>query len=128
VSVYPESVRGYSRSVLFRFLGALAGGALFLGLIVLALTNFDTPAGLPEEFNATWPFWLVVLLVTGGVFLLRRRLGRGPGWSAYAMGVVGSFLALIVNARTGNALWFWLILAAVILIPYPTPSASAVEA
>ncbi|HEU4319865.1 MAG TPA: hypothetical protein VFS66_07255 [Acidimicrobiia bacterium] len=119
---------GYLRSVLFRFLGALAGVALFLGLIVLALTNFDTPAGLPEEFNATWPFWLAVVLVTGGVFLLRRRLGAGPGWGAYAVGVAGAFLALILNARTGNALWFWLILAAVILIPYPTRSAPAVEA
>lgn len=121
-------MRGYPRSVLFRFLGALAGVALFLGLIVLALANFDTPAGVPEEFNATWPFWLVVVLVTGAVFLLRRRLGRGPGWGAFVIGVAGSFLALIVNARTGNALWFWLILAAMILIPYPTTSAPTVEA
>ena len=118
--VYPLSMSGYPRSVLFRFFGVLAGTALFLGLIVLALTNFDTPAGLPEELGATWPFWLVVVVVTSGVFLLRRRFGQGPGWGAYSMGVVGAFVALLINAQSGNAMWFWLILAGVILVPYPT--------
>ena len=118
-------MNGYLRSVIFRFMGALTGAALFIGLIVLALTNFDTPAEPPEEFSATWPFLLVVVLVTGGAFFLRRRLGSGPGWGAFAVGVVGAFVALFANARTDNVIWFWLILAAIILVPYPTKRAVA---
>lgn len=113
-------MNGYPRSVLFRFLGVITGLALFLGLIVLALTNFDTPAGLPEEFQATWPFWLVALLITVGVFVALRRLGPGPGWGAFALGIVASFLALMLNARTGDAMWFWIVLAVVVLVPLPS--------
>lgn len=110
---------GYTRSVLFRFSGAIAGMALWLGLIVLALTNFDTPAGLPEEFRATWPFWLVAILITVGVFLALRRLGPGPGWGAFAVGVVGPFLGLLLNAQTGNPMWFWLVVGFIVLVPLP---------
>ena len=111
---------GYPRSVLFRFLGVLAGSALWLGLIVLALANFDSPAGFPEDLQATWPFWLVAVLVTAGVYLLRRRLGPGAGWGSFALGILASFLALLVNARTGAAVWFWLILAVAVLVPLPS--------
>lgn len=110
---------GYPRSVLFKFLGVVAGLALFFGLIVLALTNFDTPAGLPEEFRATWPFWLVSLAVVVGVFVSLRRLGPGPGWGAFVIGVGAAFLALMINARTGNPMWFWVVLAAAVLVPLP---------
>lgn len=112
-------MNGYPRSVLFRFLGALAGAALWLGFIVLALTNFDSPAGLPEELQATWPFWLVAIVVTIGVFFLRRRMGPGPGWGMFAMGVFIPFVGLLVNARSGNGMWFWLIVAGLVLIPLP---------
>ena len=110
---------GYPRSVLFRFLGAVAGMALWLGLIVLALTNFDTPAGLPEELSATWPFWLAAIAVTVGVFFALRRLGPGPGWGAFALGVIAPFLGLLLNAQTGDPMWFWLVVAAIVLVPLP---------
>lgn len=111
---------GYLRSVIFRFIGAIAGMALWLGLIVLALTNFDTPAGLPEEIRATWPFWLVTILVTVAVFFALRRLGPGPGWGAFALGVIAPFLGLLLNAQTGNAMWFWLVVAFIVLVPLPS--------
>lgn len=110
----------YPRSVLFRFAGAIAGAAVWLGLIVLALTNFDTPAGLPEEISATWPFWLVAAVVVVIVFLVRRRLGPGPGWGAFVIGFIAPFFALLANAQTTNAVWFWIVLAAFILVPLPS--------
>lgn len=111
----------YPRSVLFRLAGAFAGAALWLGLIILALTNFDTPAGLPEELQATWPFWLVALLMTVGTFLVRRRLGPGPGWGAFAIGVVAPFIGLILNANMGGGggLWFWIPVLLLIFVPLP---------
>ncbi len=111
----------YPRSVLFRLAGALAGAALWLGLIVLALTNFDTPAGVPEELQATWPFWLVAVLITGVAFLVRRRLGPGPGWGAFAIGVVAPFIGLILNANIGGGggLLFWIPVLVMILVPLP---------
>lgn len=111
----------YARSVLFRLAGALAGAALWLGLIVLALANFDTPTGLPEELRATWPFWLVALVIAVGTFLVRRRLGPGPGWGAFAIGVVAPFVGLIFNANFGGGggFWFWLPVLVIILVPLP---------
>lgn len=111
----------YPRSVLFRLAGAIAGAALWIGLIVLALANFDTPAGLPEEWRATWPFWLVALAVTVTVFVVRRRLGPGPGWGAFAIGAVAPFIGLLINARLGGGggLWFWLPILLIVLVPLP---------
>jgi len=115
----------YPRSVLFRLAGAFAGAALWLGLIVLALTNFDTPAGLPEELQATWPFWLVAVLTTGGVFLVRGRLGPGPGWGAFAIGVVAPFVGLILNANMGGGggLFFWIPVLVMVFVPLPRTGA-----
>lgn len=114
-------VSSYPRSVLFRLAGAFAGAALWFGLIVLALANFDSPVGLPEELRATWPFWLVAILVTSGVYLVRRRLGPGPGWGAFAIGVVAPFIGLILNANMGGGggLMFWLPVLALVLVPLP---------
>lgn len=111
----------YPRSVLFRLAGAFAGAALWLGLIVLALANFDTPAALPEEFQATWPFWLVAILITAGVFVVRRRLGPGPGWGAFAIGAVAPFVGLILNANmgAGGGLLFWIPVLLMVFTPLP---------
>ena len=111
----------YPRSVLFRLAGAIAGAAVWIGLIVLALANFDTPAGLSEEWRATWPFWLVALAVTVTVFVVRRRLGPGPGWGAFAIGAVAPFIGLLINARLGDGggLWFWLPILLIVLVPLP---------
>jgi len=111
----------YPRSVLFRLAGAIAGAAVWIGLIVLALANFDTPAGLPEEWRATWPFWLVALAVTATVFVVRRRLGPGPGWGAFAIGAVAPFTGLLINARLGDGggRWFWLPILLIVLVPLP---------
>ena len=111
----------YPRSVLFRLAGAFAGAALWLGLIVLALTNFDTPAGLPEELQATWPFWLVAIVITVAVFLVRRRLGPGPGWGAFAIGAVAPFVGLVLNANMGGGggLWFWIPVLFMVFVPLP---------
>lgn len=111
----------YPRSVLFRLAGAFAGAALWLGLIVLALTNFDTPAGLPEELQATWPFWLVAIVITVGVFLVRRRLEPGPGWGMFAIGVVAPFVGLVLNANMGGGggLWFWIPVLFLVFVPLP---------
>ena len=116
---------GYPRSVIFRFVGAIAGTTLFLGLIVLALTNFDTPASFPEEFQATWPFWLITLGITVAVFFVRRRLGPGPGWGSYAIGLLAPFFGLLVNARTGSGMWFWVIVVALVVVPLPNLRRSA---
>jgi len=114
-------VSNYPRSVLFRLAGGFAGAALWLGLIVLALTNFDGPAGLPEELQATWPFWVVAVVITVGVFIVRRRLGPGPGWGAFALGVVAPFVGLILNANTGGGggLWFWIPVLLMVFVPIP---------
>lgn len=111
----------YARSVLFRLAGAIAGGAFWFGLIILALANFDTPAGFPEELRVTWPFWLVTLIVLVGVFVVRRRMGPGPGWWAFFIGAFAPFVGLILNARinSGGFLWFWLSIAVIVLIPLP---------
>jgi hypothetical protein len=111
----------YSRSVLFRLAGVIAGGSFWFGMIVLALANFDTPAGFPEELRVTWPFWLVALIVVVAVFLVRRRLGPGPGWGAFLIGALAPFVGLILNARldSGGFLWFWLSIAVIVLVPLP---------
>jgi hypothetical protein len=111
----------YLRSVLVRLAGAVAGAAIWFGLIVLALSNFDSPVGFPEEFEATWPFWLTALVVTGLVFWGLRRAGPGPGWGVFAIGVVVPFVGLIVNARvgTGGGWGFWIPIAFFVLVPIP---------
>jgi hypothetical protein len=111
----------YPRSVLFRTAGVIAGGSFWLGMIVLALANFDTPAGFPEELRATWPFWLITLAITAAVFFVRRRLGPGPGWGAYAIGLIAPFFGLLLNARlTDGGAWFWLPIIVLVLSPLPS--------
>lgn len=111
----------YLRSVGFRLAGAVAGGALWVGLIVWALANFDSPVGLPDSLQATWPFWVIAGLIAVGTYLVRRRLGPGPGWGMFFIGVFAPFVGLSLNARVGDgALWFWLAVAIVILIPIPS--------
>ena len=112
----------YHRSVLFRLAGAIAGAAVWIGLIVLALANFDTPVGPSEELRATWPFWVIALAVTLAVFFFRRRLGPGPGWGAFALGFIAPFLGLLINANVGGGggLWFWLPVALIVLLPLPS--------
>lgn len=114
----------YLRSVLFRLAGAFAGGAAGLGVIVLALTNFDTPASLPEEIRATWPFWLVAVLVVAVVFVVRRRLGPGPGWGTFAIGFLAPIAGLFVNANVGDGggLGFWIPIVVLLLVPIPRTS------
>lgn len=111
----------YLRSVAFRVAGGVAGVAIWFGLIVLALTNFDTPAGFPEDLRATWPFWLVAAVVVGATYLVRRRLGAGPGWGMFALGMVAPFLGLLINARFGDGggLLFWLPILIILLVPIP---------
>lgn len=117
----------YIRSVLFRLAGAIAGAALWLGLIVLALANFDTPVGLPEDLRATWPFWLVGLVVVVGVYLVRRRVGPGPGWGAFAIGFVAPLVGLFANANLGNGggTWFWIPILVMVLVPLPSAAHTA---
>lgn len=117
----------YIRSVLFRLAGAIAGAALWLGMIVLALANFDTPVGLPEDLRATWPFWLVGLVVVVGVYLVRRRVGPGPGWGAFAIGFVAPLVGLFANANLGNGggTWFWIPILVMVLVPLPSAAHTA---
>ncbi|HJQ77579.1 MAG TPA: hypothetical protein VJ948_10020 [Acidimicrobiia bacterium] len=119
----------YIRSVLFRLAGAIAGGAIWIGLIVLALANFDTPVGLPEDLRATWPFWLVALVVVLVVYLVRRRIGPGPGWGAFGIGFFAPLVALFANANLGDGggIWFWIPIVVMVLVPLPIPSRSAVS-
>lgn len=88
---------------------------------MLALANFDTPVGLPEELSATWPFWLVLLLVVGVMIAALRRLGPGPGWPSFFVGFVAPLIGLVLNARLGGGggLWFWLPIAVLVLAPLP---------
>lgn len=110
----------YPRSVAFRVAGVIAGGSFWIGLIVLAVANMDTPVGFPDELRATWPFWLVALAVTLTVFFVRRRLGPGPGWGSYAIGLIAPFIGLLVNARVGGGgSWFWLPVVFLVLVPLP---------
>ncbi|HUG32955.1 MAG TPA: hypothetical protein VMM14_08685 [Acidimicrobiia bacterium] len=120
-------MNSYLRSVLLRIAGVVAGGAVWLGLIVLALANFDTPVGFTEELEATWPFWLTALVVTGLVFSLLRRAGAGPGWGSFAIGVIAPFFGLLANASLGDGggLWFWLPIAVLVLVPLPRMGATA---
>lgn len=114
-------MNGYLRSVGFRFAGVIAGGALWLSLIVWALSAWGGPSGLPETIEVTWPFWVVAFVVTVAVFLIRRRLGPGPGWGMFLIGAAAPFVALSVNARFADgAIWFWAVLALVVLLPLPT--------
>lgn len=119
----------YIRSVLFRLAGAITGAAVWLGLIVLALANFDTPVGLPEDLRATWPFWLAALVVLIVVYLVRRRLGPGPGWGAFAIGFIAPLVGLFANASLGDGggTWFWIPIVVMVLVPLPSPSRTAVS-
>lgn len=111
----------YPRSVVFRVLGVVAGGAIWFGLIVLALANFDTPVGFPEEMKVVWPFLLVALALIVSTFFVRRRLGPGAGWGAFMMGVMAPFVGLVANANLGDGgwLWFWVPILVVVLLPWP---------
>lgn len=113
----------YLRSVLFRVAGALAGMSLWVGLIVLALANLDERGPLPDSVSATWPFWLVTLAIAAGAFFVRRRLGPGPGWGAFAIGVFAPFVGLFINANLGDGggLWFWLPVLVLIFVPLTSP-------
>lgn len=111
----------YPRSVLFRVAGVIAGGSFWIGLIVLALANMDTPLEFPDELRATWPFWLVMVAVTVAVFFVRRRLDPGPGWGSYSIGLIAPFLGLLLNAQIGGGgAWFWLPVVFLVLIPLPS--------
>lgn len=113
----------YIRSVLFRVAGAFAGMSLWTGLIVLALANFDSAQAAPDSLQVTWPFWAVALAITGGVFLIRRRLDPGPGWGAFSIGVLAPFVGLFLNANFGGAgvFWFWAPVLVLVLVPLATP-------
>lgn len=60
------------------------------------------------------------------VFLVRRRLGPGPGWGAFAVGVFAPFLGLLLNANLdgGGGMMFWLPVLFVVLVPLPAFSRS----
>lgn len=113
----------YVRSILFRVAGAFAGMSLWTGLIVLALANFDSVQEFPDSLEVTWPFWAVALIITIGVYLVRRRLDPGPGWGAYVIGVMAPFVGLFLNANFSGAggFWFWGPVLALILVPLASP-------
>lgn len=110
----------YRRSVLFRFAGVLAGMSLWTGLIVYALINLDSEQGLPNSLEVTWPYWFVAVAITLGVFLVRRRLGAGPGWGAFVIGVIAPFVGLLLNANFGGGIWFWVPVLVLVLVPLAT--------
>lgn len=117
----------YIRGVLFRLAGAIAGAAVWLGLIVLALANFDTQVPFVEDLEATWLFWLVALVVVVAVFLIRRRLDAGPGWGAFAIGFLAPLVGLFANARVGDGggTWLWIPILVILLVPLPSLSRTA---
>ena len=111
----------YVRSVLVRFAGAMAGAAIWLGLIVLALANFDQPVGFVEDLEATWVFWVIALAIVFIVLFALRRAEPGPSWGSFAIGFIAPLIGLILNANVGSGggWWFWLPVLALVFVPRP---------
>lgn len=112
---------GYVRSVLLRAAGAVVAVAAWLGIIVLALNNLDTGLPASEGLAGGWPFWLAALIVT---VIVARYLGRNPGRPGWLHFVIGLFIpevAFAINrlASTEVSALFWMVVAALVVIPLP---------
>jgi hypothetical protein len=112
---------GYGRSVLLRVAGVVTSIAIWLGLIVFALDNFD--GGLPrsEGLGGGWPFWIGALVIIGAVAFSLGRSGR-PGWGAFLLGLLIPEVAFLVNRLVMTEIsWvFWVVVALLVLVPFPS--------
>jgi hypothetical protein len=116
---------GYVRSVVLRAAGALVSVALWLGLIVVAISNLDT--GLPAQEGGGWPFFAAALVLTVIVALALRRGSGGPGWGSFVLGLLIPEVAFFINrlVSTEVSAVFWIAAAVLILVPLPTRKAVA---
>jgi hypothetical protein len=116
---------GYVRSVVLRAAGALVSIALWLGLIVVALSNLDT--GLPSQEGGAWPFFAAALVITVIVVLGLRRGDGGPGWGSFILGLLIPEVAFFINrlVTTEVSAVFWIVAALLILVPLPARKAVA---
>ena len=110
---------GYLRSVLLRAAGTVVSIAVWLGLIVLALDNLDTGLPQSEGLSGGWPFFLTALIISVIVVLYLRRW---PGWGHFIIGFLIPEVAFVINrlATTEVSALFWIVVAALILIPIPS--------
>lgn len=109
------------RSVLLRFAGAIVSIALWLGLIVLALSGMDSGVNVPEGLQAGWPLWLGAAVVTLVVVVALRRAALGPGWGSFVIGLLIPEVAFAINRITATEVGtvFWIATAVLILVPLP---------
>lgn len=111
----------YFRSVFLRAAGAVVAIAVWLGLIVFALANLDTGLPASEGLAGGWPFWLVAVLITVGVALWLRRLGSGPRWGHFFLGLLIPEVAFFLNrlASVEISLVFWVTVLLLAVLPLP---------
>jgi len=116
----------YPRSILLRLAGALVSIAVWFGLIVLALSGMDSGVTVPDGLQDGWPMWGAAAVITVIVFLVLRRATLGPGWGSFLIGLLIPEAAFFINrmADTEVGRVFWIVTAALILIPLPSRKAA----
>jgi hypothetical protein len=118
---------GYGRSVVLRIAGAVTSIAIWLGLIVFALDNFDNGLPRSEGLGGGWPFWIGALVIIVVVSYSLSRSPRRPGWGSFFLGLLIPEVAFFINRlfTTEISLIFLFAVAVLALLPLPGRRAAA---
>ena len=114
--------------MILRIAGAVVSIAVWLGLIVFALDNFDN--GLPdsEGLGGGWPFWIGAVVIVGVVAFFLGRSPGAPGWGSFLIGLLIPEVAFFINRlfTTEISIIFLIAVAILVLIPLPSRRTQAV--
>jgi hypothetical protein len=112
----------YARSVLLRAIGAVTALLFWLGMVVLAISGFDSLVPDRERIDETLPFWGAALVILALVWIGLRFAGPGSGWGMVFIGILAPVFGFAVYRflpGPGLIAIFWILVVAVVLAPIP---------